>query len=123
MLLPALYHWSPADRRDAIRGEGLRPYSTPTVHSDPDLASPYLCLSTTPSSGWGLSGDMGWVGGIEEWDLWQVRLAEGDEVHYRADFGPVLREIRVYTAIPADRVWFVASRRCPVFEPIRSSRG
>lgn len=121
MLLPALFHWSPADRRAAIRAEGLRPYAPANISTQLDdddraLAWPYLCFSPTPSSAWGLSGDMEWASEIDAWDLWQVRLAEGDEVHYRGDFGPVLREIRVYGAIPADRVWYVATRTCPVAE-------
>lgn len=121
MLLPALYHWSPADRRSAIRAEGLRPYCPPTLCTggpDGDLSYPYLCLSPTPSSAWGLSGDMDWVSEIEAWDLWQVRLADGDEVRYRGDFGPVLREVRVYNAIPADRIWYVATRECPCAEKV-----
>lgn len=59
---------------------------------------------------------MSWTSEIEEWDLWQVRLQDGDEVHYRSDFGPVLKEIRVYNAIPADRAWWVARRSQPCFE-------
>lgn len=117
MLLPALFHWSPSDRRSVIRTEGLRPYCPPTI-STGDLAWPYLCFSPTPSSAWGLSGDMQWVSEIDDWDLWQVRLAEGDEVHYRNDFGPVLREIRVYNAIPADRLWFVGTRSGACAEPM-----
>lgn len=34
MLLPALYHWSPADRRESILREGLVPYAPPVVSSD-----------------------------------------------------------------------------------------
>lgn len=121
MLLPALFHWSPADRRDRIRREGLHPYCPPVLHGGPngDLTFPYLCFSPTHSSAWGLSGDMEWVSEIDVWDLWQVRLAEGDEVHYRSDFGPVLREIRVYGAISTDRCWYVATRECPVAQPVK----
>lgn len=115
MLLPALYTWSPSDRRRSILAEGLRPYSAPVTHGGEERA-PYLCFATTPSAGWGLSGDMSWTSEIEEWDLWQVRLQDGDEVHYRADFGPVLKEIRVYNAIPADRLWLVGARSQPCFE-------
>lgn len=81
--------------------------------SHPGYAFDHICLSPTPSSAWGLSGDMDWATESEEWDLWQVRLAEGDEVHYRSDFGPVLREVRVKTPIPPDRVWYVATRALP----------
>lgn len=99
-----------------VRREGLRPYCPPTL-STGELAFPYLCLSPSPASAWGLSGDMDWVTEIDHWDLWQVRLAEGDEVRFRGDFGPVLREIRVYNVIPADRAWWVACREIPAAEP------
>lgn len=56
---------------------------------------------------------MEWVEQITEWDLYQVRLIEGDEVHIRPDWGPVIREIKVHNDIPADRVWYVASRALP----------
>lgn len=116
MIIPALYHWSPIDRRDAIRRGGLQPYCPPTI-STGDLIWPYLCLGSTPSAAWGLSGDMDWVTEIDDWDLWQVRLADGDEVRYRSDFGPVLKEIRVFNTIPPDRVWHVATRSTHVAEP------
>lgn len=110
MLLPALFHWSPSDRREQILREGLRPYAPSVVHSDA-LRYPYVCLSPTPSLGWSLSGDMDWVSEVDSWDLWQVRLADGDEVSVRGDFGPVIHEVRVRNAIPADRVWWVATRQ------------
>lgn len=113
MILPALYHWSPTERRDAIAREGLRPYSPPTVQ-DGDLHFPYISLSPTPSAAWGLSGDMEWVSDVERWDLWQVRLGAGDEVRFRPTFGNVLEEVKVSSAIPADRVWYVATRE-PAF--------
>lgn len=124
MILPALFHWAPRDRRESIRTGGLQPYSEPVIHTanadGVKLAFPYLCLSPTPSGAWSLSGDMDWASEVEEWDLYQLRLAEGDEVSYRGDFGPVLREIRVSNVIPADRVWYVATRKCPVAEEVKA---
>ena len=38
MILPVLFHWSPVERRDAIRKEGLRPGCDPTVASGKLLA-------------------------------------------------------------------------------------
>lgn len=116
MILPDLFHWSPADRRDAIRSEGLRTYCAPAV-SSPGHAFPYLCFSSDPKAAWRLSGDMEWVSEVEEWDLWQVRLADTDEVRYNPSWGPVLEEIRVYNPIPADRIWLVGTRSCPCAEP------
>lgn len=108
MILPAMYHWSPADRYESIRRNGLVPGSPACVASGEPA---YVCLSPVPSSGWGLSGDMDWASDVDEWDLWQVRLQEGDEVHVRSDFGPVIREVKAHGVIGPDRVWWVA-RRC-----------
>lgn len=108
MLLPALFHWAPTERRVSILQNGLVPYSPPVTHSAG--AFPYVCLSPTPSSAWGLSGDMEWTSEVAQWDLWQVRLQDSDEVHVLPGWGPVLREIRVQNALSADRVWYVATR-------------
>lgn len=116
MLLPVLYHWSPRDRYHDIVTGGLKPFSEPTVSTVNDLNGttvtgwPYICLGTSPSAAWSLSGDMDWTTEIEEWDLWQVRLSDDDEVHFRAEFGASLKEIRVHNAIGPDRVWWVATR-------------
>lgn len=112
MRLSPLYHWSPDTRRDAIRVEGLVQYKPPTVSSG-DLAYPYICLSPSPSAAWGLSGDMGWVEDIESWDLWQVNLPSKAEVHVRPNFGDTIQEVKVYSAIPASCLWYVASRAAP----------
>lgn len=121
MRIPPLYHWSPVERRKEIRSEGIKPYSMPTVMSDPKLHSPYTCFSSTPSQAWGLSGDftIGRDGGVfEQWDLWQINLAENDEVHIRPEFGPTIQEFKVYTVIPADRVWWVGVRETQTFEEV-----
>jgi hypothetical protein len=107
-VLGALYHWSPASRRVEIMRQGLRPFSKATASSE--LLWPYICLSPTPAAAWGLSGDMEWLSEIEEWDLWMVRLESTDEVHVKANFGPVIKEVRVRNALPADRLWYVATR-------------
>jgi hypothetical protein len=112
MILPVLYHWSPVDRRDSIRKEGLVPFSEPTVQSG-HLFFPYICLGASASCAWAYSGDMDWVSEIEIWDLWQVVLGENDEVRFRPTYGNRLEEIKVYNTIPADRVWFVATRESP----------
>lgn len=112
MILPALYHWAPSERRRAIRSGGLQPYQAPTICS---AVSPYLSLSPDPALGWKLSGAMDWHE-CDEWDLWQVRLADHDDVRIRPEVGPVVQEIKVYNPIPADRLWFVGERVIPVFE-------
>jgi hypothetical protein len=108
--IDTLFHWSPAERREDILKTGLQVYSPSVVHSG-EYRWPYICLGTTPSSAWGLSGDMEWASEIEQWDLWQVRIEEGDEITIRGDFCPVIREVRVRNSLPPDRVWFVATRK------------
>lgn len=115
MILPALYHWSPTTRREDIRREGLRPYAA-AVRTAFTPRAPYICFSPTPSRAWGFSGDMADDTDEESWDLWQVRLGDGDEVHVRPFFGNVLEEIRIFTPIPADRCWYVATRPSQRFE-------
>jgi hypothetical protein len=70
----------------------------------------YVCMSPDPQLAWRLSGDMDWTKEQELWDLWQIRVADDDELHYRSDFGPHLVEIRAYTPIPPDRIWLVGTR-------------
>lgn len=106
MILPALYHWSPTSRRVDILKFGLMPNQINVVSTG---SQPHICLSTTPSMSWALSGGTGWTQ-IEEWDLWQVRLSEDDEVHIRPEFGNVVKEITVRNVIPPDRIWFVGNR-------------
>lgn len=110
-----LYHWSPRDRRESIRVDGLKPYCPPSVHSDEAadwaMGCGVICLGPTPSAAWGLSGGMDRFTSEElAWDLWQVNLADTDEIHVRAEFGPTIKEVRVHNAIPGDRVWWVGER-------------
>jgi hypothetical protein len=117
------YHWSPGPRFKKIRSEGLKPYSKSLASDDipKDIGGPvtwpYVCLGTTPAQAWRLSGDMGW--GAEEihWDLWEVRLTDDDEVHFMAEWGPNLKELRVSNPIPAERLWWVGRREQPSAEP------
>lgn len=105
--LPRLYHWSPADRYDAILTGGLRPQQPSTVASTP---LPYLCLGFSPAGAWTISGAMEWVSEVDEWDLWQVTIADGDQVSVRPEFGPALCEVTVYGPIPPDRLWHAGRR-------------
>lgn len=109
-----LYHWSPLERREAIRSEGLQPYRPPAVTVDPAQQWAHgfgcICLAPDPARAWSLSGDMQRVSEIEQWDLWQIWLAATDEVRVRAEFGDEVKEIRVFNPIPADRLWWVATR-------------
>lgn len=107
MNLSPLYHWSPSERYAAIKRDGLRPGSPSTV-AGVDLT--YLCLAPDPRLAWSISGAMDFVSEIEDWDLWQVRTAEGDELYVRPDFGPMVYEIKCRTPIPPDRLWWIGRR-------------
>lgn len=119
MILPPLYHWSPRERREAILAEGLQPYKQSI--SLPTHGFHYICLGTSPAGAWRLSGDMSWASEIEEWDLWEVRLGEHDEMHVNAEFGDRIKEVRIRNVIPPDRVWYVATRETPYARELQSS--
>lgn len=116
MFMPMLYHWAPADRYEDIVREGLKTYSKPTVTTG-RLRWPYICCGFTPSGAWSLSGDFmrdrDKLDPIEEWDLYQITLPEMAEWHMRAEFGPKMQEIKIFTSIPADHIWWVARREEP----------
>lgn len=68
-----------------------------------------VCLGTSPSTAWSLSG--AWSAEVgEAWDLWEVELDGEDEVHYRPSFGDQLDEVRVANRIPKRRLWLVGGR-------------
>ena len=68
-----------------------------------------VCLGFSPSAAWSLSGAIRAEPG-ETWDLWQVSLADDDEVHVLPEYGRWLKEIRVANRIPKRRVWWVGER-------------
>lgn len=107
MLLTPLYHWAPATRYESIREHGLRPGQPPTVASG---QLTYLCLGPDPKLAWAISGAMDFVNEIEHWDLWQVHLVSGDELHVRSEFGPVIQEVKLRGCIPPDRLWWIGRR-------------
>lgn len=106
--LGAMYHWSPRDRRAAILRDGLQPASRSSVASGEQGC---ISLGPTPSKAWAYSGDMGWTGEVDDWDLWQVRLIDTDHANVRTDFGPVIVEVKVYNAIAAERCWWIGERQ------------
>lgn len=102
-----LYHWAPANRHDAIKRDGLVAGKGKTVSS---YGERQICLGTNPAGAWRLSGAMEWVDQVDEWDCWQVALAENDAVHIRPVYGDRIEEIRVDGPIPPDRIWHVGRR-------------
>jgi len=114
--LPALYHWTPRDRREKIREHGLVPYKPTSLVSDDATAEwahgfGCVCFGFNPARAWHLSGGMQHVGEIEEWDLWQLpRILSTDEVRIRSEFGSELLEARIFNPLAADRLWWVGAR-------------
>lgn len=107
MILPALYHWSPADRYDAISRDGLLPKQAATVASAP---MDCVCLGFDPAEAWAISGGTDWCAYIPDWDLWQVHLDADDSVHIRPEFGGRMYEVQVHGLIPPARLWWVGRR-------------
>lgn len=105
------YHWSPVERRASIIKHGLLPGKFST---DKLWRPPYICLATSPSLAWGLSG------GIRkrerrDWDLWQADVSEQsgyEELYF--DGSNEIKEIRVYERIYKRNVWYVATRNVRV---------
>lgn len=110
-LLGQLYHWSPSVRRIDILKNGLQVYSEACTHSDGVMRWPYICLSPHPSAAWALSVDAASKEDpIEDWDLWQVSVPDGAEVHVLPFWGRRIQEFKVYTSIPTDHIWFCGER-------------
>lgn len=113
MYVDALYHWSPRERRKRITRHGLLPRRALTCSSgsddEPEWRQPAVCLSSAPSTAWGLSGGIfGQPGQV--WDLWQIRLHPDDAVHTVPTWGALIQEFRVANRIPKSRCWWVAER-------------
>lgn len=122
LVLPVLFHWAPIECRPGIIRRGLKPtcptavpMSAPiagTHHArevDPEGTTLAVCLGTSPSHAWSLCGALFAERG-SRWDLWQVTLDDGDEVHPLPFWGHRLDEIRVANRIPKSRIWHVATR-------------
>lgn len=115
--LGTLYHWSPKRNRRSILRSGLEimheMVDAEELREDfPELAAaamPWVCLGTTPATAWGLVPDCE-AKKEAVWDLWEVRLDEGDRVTIRGYFAPHIHEVRVHHGLPADRVWWVGER-------------
>lgn len=112
-----LYPWSPKRLRAEILRDGLKIMSPSRYFAEggkqDEVAFPWVCLGTTPSTAWGLlpdpeveHPDHGGCG----WDLWQVQVADGDRLAIRGGFAPYVREVRVHNSLPAERIWWVAER-------------
>lgn len=118
MRLEPLYHWAPSERRTAILKGGLVPYSAPVVHgatgeADERLAFAYLCFGLTAQTAWAYSAASrdGLEDEFDGWDLWQVWPGERAAMHALPHWGPEIQEVRITNAVPADRLWYVATRR------------
>lgn len=116
--LPALYHWSPTERRKQIIRRGLMPGARPTTSSvstvggggESGAGRPMVCLGPDAATAWAYSGGLPWLKDVPSWDLWQVHIDAGDEVHVLPFWGRGLMEIRVANRIPKSRLIYLGSR-------------
>lgn len=109
MILHPLFHWSPRQRRLAIRQVGLRIHKPPTVSTE---RCGYICLSQSPSQAWMLSAAAAGGRG-EDWDCWQVTLGHDDQIEVRPFHGNRIEELRIHNDIPKSRLWLVGTRTVP----------
>ena len=97
----ALYHWSPASRREGILATGLQP-GHPSV--DGSWTPDYLCLATTPHHAWWLN--LQHHRDTEPlWDLWQVYEEDVIEPYPRDDYPAEIR-----TKHPVREAYLIGSR-------------
>lgn len=122
--LGPLFQRSPLRCRASIRKRGLRPTTDTAVCDHPTPPNlghimvdhelenvKAVCLGTSPALAWGLSGVWSAERGVGDvWDLWEVNLADTDEVHVLPEFGQRMDEVRVLGPIPVGRIWHVGAR-------------
>lgn len=112
-----LYHWSPRDRHNQIKKEGLQPgkcnHHGPTWHNgqdetDGEFLQPMICFSPSPATAWNYSHEA-W-GSTGTFDLWQVYPNQLDEIHILPVHGDMVAEIRVANGIPEHRLIWIGER-------------
>lgn len=103
-----LYHWSPRDRREAIRKEGLVIGKEHVAHTAGWIAD-YLCFSNSPSHAWAHSGEFCARPG--PWDLWMLWSSVAGPLYRRTDHqGLNPAEFRVFHDVAAKNLWWVGER-------------
>ncbi|WP_032376707.1 hypothetical protein [Rhodococcoides fascians] len=114
LLLPDLFHWSPTSRRKGIIRSGLLPEAKNSdggEYGGITDGRPMNCMSGDPATAWRyLPHTKEQIAEHASWDLWQVHLAESDEVHVLPVWGRHLHEIRVANRIPKSRLTLLATR-------------
>ena len=105
-----LYHWSPADRRQAILRQGLCPKKR---SRDGSWRSPYICFCRFPNVAWALSATHSERSGA--WDLWCVWSDEiGPYKTLNTSRNPMQAwhrtEYRGFRRIPKSKIWHVGTR-------------
>ena len=102
----ALFHWSPRDRRDAIKEQGLR---TKQASVDGLWRPPFTCWSDSPSLAWALSGAIHpEIPEGDRWLSWSSRVRKLEMIPF--DDGQP-REYRVYHNLAPSKFWYVATRK------------
>jgi hypothetical protein len=102
-----LYHWSPRERFEVIRLEGLRiGMPTPREEIEDGFRAPYICFSTTPATAWSYAlTEEG-----KTYDLWQVYILDTDEVHLLPMWGDNLIEVRLRNNVTPGRLIYIGER-------------
>lgn len=123
--LGPLFHWSPRSRLPSIKRLGLVPgkrnLGGPTFNWNEDgeedrrmgeFRHRAVCFGTTPHMAWSYTHHAYRdVGGT--FDLWEVYLQDGDEVYVLPQWGPLIREVRIYNRIKKSRLIWVGERTLP----------
>lgn len=99
---PALYHWTPTERLEAIRRDGLVPGSARCVTS---TEVDTVCFGYSPAGAWRLSGAMSWAP-QGRWELLQWRVPDSAAWYDRGDG----EEARTRERVPWTQLWWVGSR-------------
>jgi len=100
-----LYHWSPRERCQAIKTEGLKSRQ-PSVRGHAKQGS--ISFSLDPATAWEYSHGAWQSHGV--FDLWMVRLEKSDDVRILPMWGAEIIEIRVHNNIAATRLNWVGER-------------
>jgi hypothetical protein len=108
LVLPTIYHWSPASRYVDIKRDGLKVYSDTSVSTE-GSRWPYICFSFDPMTAWSLSSQTlieRELTDDDEWDLWALRqIPEDAAVHVNPSWGGEMKEVRVLSSIEPSALW------------------
>lgn len=115
--LGPLYHWSPRERLESIKWEGLAPgkpnfhgseYTNPVSGELEHYFQDSLSFSLDPATAWNYSH--GCWASEGAFDLWMVILEPTDDIQVRTTRGARIHEVRVANRISAKRLNWIGAR-------------